>query len=316
MSSFKTTKELLLDKQAWPLEKKIEHTLKRICEFYESVDGKAYICFSGGKDSQVLLHLVRSVYPKMLAVFSNTGNEKKQIVKNVKKFNNVEWVSPSKTMKEIFEKEGFPLVSKNVSRGIPYIKYPSEKSKNVRNLYMTGYNRKGVYCPSWKIARKWMFLSEQEFDLSNKCCYYLKEEPMKRFEKETGLNPIVGTMASESGRRTTNYIQYGCNIYEGKNIKSRPLSIWTEDDIWAYAELNGLRFAECYYDRTVNGQVIEGDKRTGCEVCGFGADQEKGQGRFDVMKIESPKKFDYWMNKVKNNGVSFAEALRAVGVVI
>ena len=43
---------------------------------------------SGGKDSTVLLHLVRQIYPDVPAVFSNTGLEYPEIVKFAHSFEN------------------------------------------------------------------------------------------------------------------------------------------------------------------------------------------------------------------------------------
>ena len=63
----------LKQKQSLPLEAKIAMTLRRIREWYEYWDGNVYVSFSGGKDSTVLLHLVRQHYPGVPAVFSDTG---------------------------------------------------------------------------------------------------------------------------------------------------------------------------------------------------------------------------------------------------
>ena len=49
--------------QSLPLEAKIIKSQQRIREWYEHWDGDVYVSFSGGKDSTVLLHLVRELYP-------------------------------------------------------------------------------------------------------------------------------------------------------------------------------------------------------------------------------------------------------------
>ena len=63
-------------RQRWTLSQKIDHTLGTIDTFVSRLGGldKVYCSFSGGKDSTVLLHLCRVLFPDILAVFCNTGN--------------------------------------------------------------------------------------------------------------------------------------------------------------------------------------------------------------------------------------------------
>lgn len=61
--------------QALSLESKIIMSRQRIKEWHERYEGAVYVSFSGGVDSTVLLHLVRSVFPDVKAVFCNTGLE-------------------------------------------------------------------------------------------------------------------------------------------------------------------------------------------------------------------------------------------------
>ena len=78
--------------QSLPLEDKITLTKLRIQEWYEHWGGAVFVSFSGGKDSTVLLKLVRELYPDVKAVFCDTGLEYPEIKQHVKKFNNVETI--------------------------------------------------------------------------------------------------------------------------------------------------------------------------------------------------------------------------------
>lgn len=91
------TTEELKELQALPLPFKIEVTMQRIRDFYERLNGKVYVAFSGGKDSTVLLHLVRSIYPDVLAVYGNTGIDIPSVRKFALAHENVKIVYPKKT---------------------------------------------------------------------------------------------------------------------------------------------------------------------------------------------------------------------------
>jgi 3'-phosphoadenosine 5'-phosphosulfate sulfotransferase (PAPS reductase)/FAD synthetase len=84
------TLEELRDFQALPLVAKIGLTRNRIREWvWKYGTGGVYVSFSGGKDSTVLLHIVREMYPDIAAVFVNTGLEYPEIQQFVKTFDNV-----------------------------------------------------------------------------------------------------------------------------------------------------------------------------------------------------------------------------------
>lgn len=72
----------LRERQSWTLEQKIDHSLGTIEAFVNRMGGedKVYVSFSGGKDSTVLFHLARRIYPNILGVFCNTGNEYPDII--------------------------------------------------------------------------------------------------------------------------------------------------------------------------------------------------------------------------------------------
>jgi len=305
--------------QSWSLDKKINHALKRIKEFYIKMDGKVYISFSGGKDSCVLKHLVESLYPSVISVFSNTTNEYSEILDHVRNSNNVVWVNPKMTFNDTVESFGFPLVGKMVARKVNELRDIKSTNENTRRLYDTGFNSKGEYHYASKLSDKWKYLVYEDFNITNKCCDILKKEPFKRFEKETGLSPYIGTQASESELRKKNWVDSGCNIISESKNASRPLSIWDEKDIWEYIVRFNVPYSRIYdglLDKNGN-KLVEGEKRTGCAYCAFGADQEKSdlynKNRFERLSLRKPKQFKKMM-LLENNGVTFREALNKIGV--
>ena len=101
--------------QSLPLADKIRMTKRRIEEWYEHYDGQVYVSFSGGKDSTVLLHMVREMYPDVKAVFVDTGLEYPEIKRFVQTFDNVDILKPKMNLVQVIKKYGYPAFSKEVS---------------------------------------------------------------------------------------------------------------------------------------------------------------------------------------------------------
>ena len=290
----------LSEMQSWTLDQKIDHSLGVIDQYLSRLDGKAYVSFSGGKDSTVLLDLCRLVKPDILAVFCNTGNEYPDIVKAVRATENVKIIYPKMKPVEVIAKYGFPLVSKETSGMLHGIRV---NPNSLTSMYQLGIKPRPEGCKfTGKLANKWRYLIDEPFDISNKCCAKLKKEPFKRYDKESGLNPIIGVMASESSMRKATAEKTPCNVFSEKKNISRPLQIWTEKDIYEYIARRGIKLPDIY----------KYTNRTGCMFCGYGA-QMKGDNRFSVLRKLYPKWYYRFMS-LKNNGVTYGEALERVGV--
>lgn len=297
------THKELKDKQRWSLDQKIYHSLEVIDTFYQRLNGQVYISFSGGKDSTVLYWLARKIYPDIKAVFCNTGNEYPDIVRFVRETKaggaNLDIIYPKLKPKEVLEKYGFPLVSKDVSEAIHDLRTNPYSKHSQRLLGITHCK----YQP--RIANKYKYLLNESYGVSAKCCTKLKKDPFKAFEKEAGLSPILGNMASESRMRETQYrVQGGCNVFhedgKGRNV-SRPLSIWLEQDVWQCIEKYDIPIADIYR---------KGATRTGCMFCGYGC-QFKQDTRLQLVYDLYPKWYEHFM-KYENNGVTYREAMRKV----
>lgn len=292
----KVTSEMLRERQKWSWKQKVDHSLGVIDQFLSRMEGKAFVSFSGGKDSSVLLDLCRIIKPDIKAVFFNTGMEFPDIIRHImqlkKQGYDIEFINAKKKPAEIWSEYGFPLVSKEQAHKLWYMKNDPE-SKTAKIGYGENSMHNVSYC--------FRFLVNETFDCNNKCCDILKKNPSHDYQKRTGLYPIIGTMASESLIRKEQYLKRGgCNSFDGKKIFSTPLSIWNDDDVWAYINDRNLKIADIY---------SKGVKRTGCVCCGFGAHLE--QGRFDALYRLYPKIYSNTM-EYTNNGVTFREAIRKV----
>jgi len=268
--------------QSMPLEAKINLTYQRIKQFYDQYHGSVYIAFSGGKDSTVMLDLVRRFYPHVPGVFVNTGLEFPEIIKFVKTIDNITWLKPTMTFKAVLEKYGYPVVSKQQAQYLrEYREAKSEKTKHDR-LYGK-YGRK-----MFKIAEKWKYLLDAPFLISEKCCQYMKKIPSHNYTKETGRYGYVGMMADDSRGRWIDYMKYGCNAFDKANPQGRPLMFWKNQDIWDYIKLKNLPYSKIY---------DMGYKNTGCIFCAFGAHMNY-PNRFQLMKKTHPKLWKYCIEKL------------------
>lgn len=261
---------------------------RRIREWYDYWGGEVYVAFSGGKDSTVLLHLVRSLYPDVPAVFCNTGLEFPEIVQFVRAAPNVTWLKPKMSFREVLQKYGYPVVSKNTARGIKQVRRAKSYSAVV-HLRMTGYTSAGHYAPRWKLSKKWHFLLNAPFPISDVCCDVMKKRPSWAYEKETGQRVYLGTMASDSNQRRQAYHKEGCNAFKLKRPHSAPMAFWLEDDVWAYIRSRNIPYCPVY---------DQGYDRTGCVFCMFGVHMEKPPNRFLRLEKTHPALHRYCMEKL------------------
>lgn len=267
---------------------------------------------SGGKDSTVLLHLVRKLYPNIPAVFVDTGLEFPEIKEFALSQPNVIKLRPKMSFRQVIETYGYPLISKQEAAKIRKLRH-SNISDKYRNYLLNGDER-GKY---GMLAKKWQFLVNVPEDISEKCCDVMKKAPAHQYEKETGRYPITGQMACESRLRKKIWLDYGCNIYEGNRIKSNPLSFWTEQDVLEYLVKFNVPYCSVYGEikQDKNGKYYTtGEHRTGCIFCGFGCHLEDEPNRFQRLKETHLKLWEYCMKDWDNGGLGMKKVLDYINV--
>lgn len=177
-----------------------------------------------------------------------------------------------------------------------------------------------------------------DFLVSNDCCYWLKEKPCDDWAKEHKSFPYLGMMASEGGQREEALVEHGCNYYGASTMRSAPFAPFMRNDIlrlalemdkWYHDHLDV--FEDLYYQQpysmdsngnripyqpidsiipTAYGEIKQhenGDyyttraQRTGCSMCGFGIHLEERPHRFDRLREDNPREWEYWMKKCVKN---------------
>lgn len=261
------------------------------------IDG-VYVSFSGGKDSRVLLDMVRKIYPDIKGMFIDTGLEYPKIRAFVKKFENIDIVKPTMTFRKVLVKYGYPIISKEVAGVIREAKnLKIGRTTTIRMKRLNGELRDKNGQPSKFNMPHYKYLLNAPFEISEMCCGVMKKAPAHKYENATGKKPILGQMANESRLRKQKWLKYGCNAFDLKNPQSNPMSFWTEEDVLQYIKENDLDIAKPY------GEIVEehsgdgckyrtsGCQRTGCIFCLFGIKQD--QYRLLKLKDEEPELADY-----------------------
>lgn len=316
----------LAQMQSLPLEAKIIMTKQRIRQWYEYWDGMVYASVSG-IDSTVLKHIIDSMYDDVPAVFVNTGLEYPEIQafwKDVKKgkydcFNpDVEIIRPEMRFDEVLKRYGYPVISKEVSKIVKESRSAIAKKDYeyyaLKKLQGRAVTKEGE--PSAYNCQKWEFLIDVPVNISPQCCDVMKKRPAKKYEKETGRKPFIGTQAAESRLRYSKWLKSGCNAFDENRPTSQPLSFWTKQDILHYVQKYNVPYCPVYgdivykvdpeqvrFDEILGVNWIEDDgteelattgcDRTGCIFCMFGCHLEKEPNRFQRLKETHPKQYNY-----------------------
>lgn len=330
--------------QAWNLETKIQVSQTRILEWYQKFDDQCYVSFSGGKDSTVLADLAARVCKlrncKLVLWFSDTGLEYPEIREHVKTFPKyleekyrieveliMDYPKDRKgnriTFKQVIETYGYPIVSKEVSQCAYEARNAIKNGRDARALKRFNGQlinpKTGLVDETYFSLKKWKFLLDAPFKISHQCCNAMKKRPSHKFEKASGLHCIVGTMASESQLRKSEWLKHGCNAFDANNPKSRPLSFWMEQDVLEYVVKYDIPYASAY------GEILQEDngkyyttlcERTGCVFCGFGCHLEKEPNRFQRLKETHPKLWKYCMKPNEEGGLGMRKVLEFIGVKV
>lgn len=318
--------------QSFALGVKIQISIARIMECYNRYNEKCYVSFSGGKDSTVLAWLCAQVCQlfkcKLVLWFSDTGLEFPELRKHIRAY--AEWLRKEFSIeveliidtpkdksgnriifKDVILNEGYPILSKNISRQIGDVQRLGQNCWAARCF---DGRETGMYD-----MRRWKYVLDAPFKVSNKCCDIMKKRPAHRFTKKSKLVPIIGTMACESKQRKIEWLHSGCNAFDKKSPSSQPMSFWTEQDVLECLAKYKIPYPSVYGEirQDENGKwYTTGYSRTGCIFCGYGCHLEKEPNRFQMLKKTHSKIWEYCMKSVEDGGLGMREVLEYIGVKV
>ena len=131
-------------RQNYPLDM-VEHFTELIIkQYYYFCEGRVYVAFSGGLDSRVLGHIVRRLFPDVQFCFSDTGLEYPEIREFVRTFDNVIWMRPKMSFKQVLDRYGFPILSKEISMGFDRYRNTKHPGKLVPRRVVKDVGKKGT----------------------------------------------------------------------------------------------------------------------------------------------------------------------------
>lgn len=216
-----------------------------------------YLSYSGGKDSHFLYWFIKEYLKRddIKIVGINTYMEHHEILQRILKNSDV-ILYPTLKPFEIKAKYGSPCFSKMQDDFIDRYQRGS-RCKSVMER-INGFDSSGRSWTKFRLSKKAreLLLSGKLHKVSPKCCKYLKKEPARLFEKETGLKPILGVRGGESVLRKSKY--KSCFTKDGKFTPIHDLSDELLDKIY---EKYNIEIPEVYKHIC----------RTGCMGCPYGS---------------------------------------------
>lgn len=245
--------------------------IKTINDKYD-LEKKAYVSFSGGKDSTVLHYLIDMALPnnRIPRVFINTGIEYLDIVKFVREMqmndDRIIISNTNKPIKQVLEKYGYPFKSKQHSHYLSIYQH-SGISLSVKRYLGIIESTTQFRCPK---SLEYQFTSDFNIKVSELCCNKLKKEPIKKWEKENNKSiAIIGLMQAEGGQRASHN---GCVVFDTKDTKSlkkfKPLNPITKEWEEMFITKYNIQLCKLYYPPY-------NFRRTGCRGCPYSLDLQE-----------------------------------------
>lgn len=261
-------------------EMKVTNACHRIEELWNETEGKCYVSFSGGKDSTVVLALIKlcqDIYTvgDIPAVFSDTGIEMGvtvDFVRWVKNnwYPNVEMIRPEHSFDWCVKNYGKPIKSKLRAEFLERWQR-GDRTPNIMRNFVEGISNRGLHSGRTKLADKDIHMLSEDFKIpaSPKCCSVLKKKPFLKYARERGIKGYAyGVRSDEGGARALNYVKQSetkkdrlCTSISGGIIKKAVIIDWSDEDVETFIKEYKVPLSDAY--------TKYGFYRTGCMLCPF-----------------------------------------------
>ena len=245
-----------------------------ICERLEGYKlhnpNTAKLSYSGGRDSHLLLHLIRNVLKysniEFPAIYANTNNEFAEIRHRIEE-QDITVVSSGRNILEVFKTEGIPLWGKQFSKYWNDLYVKKWNIKLTNETVLNDFNKRCEWINSCGLC------------VSDKCCTVLKENILKKSKVN-----VVGLRMEEGGRRAMGKSKEYDFCVRNSKILFKPIFDVTNSELLEIEKVLGI----------INPNIYNYLDRTGCVMCGFGS--KKGiKERINYLRWYEPKRAEFYV---------------------
>lgn len=231
-----------------------------------------YLCYSGGKDSDVILTLAKLAGVKYEAVHNLTTVDAPETVRYIMQNPDVRIDRPKRTMWQLIVEKRMPPTQ--------IVRYCCEELKENGGRF-----RKKITGVRWAESRN----RKQNRGIVN---IIGKEKTMRRLAEEAGVDYEVnakgGMTLNNDNDETRAFVDH---CYRTTSVMVNPIVDWTDDDVWEFLHHYGIKSNPLYEVVEKNGSYCPtGCKRIGCISCPM----RRGKGMIADL-IKYPKYRDNYL---------------------
>jgi 3'-phosphoadenosine 5'-phosphosulfate sulfotransferase (PAPS reductase)/FAD synthetase len=253
---------------------KIDLICERLEGFRLHNPNLAKLSYSGGRDSHLLLFLIRNILnynnDQFPAIYAKTHNEFAEIRHRIEE-QDITILDGGHKIFKVFETEGLPLFGKQFSKYYNdlYIKHWNVKISN--ETIEKDYKKRCEWVNSCGLC------------LSEKCCKLIKEDVLNKNKAR-----IVGLRIDEGGRRSTGKNKEYDFCVKNSKILFKPIFDVSNSEL---AEMEKALKVELL-------NIYNYLDRTGCVMCGFGTKKQIAE-KINYLRWYEPARAKFYIKYFK-----------------